>query len=175
MKKIELSQEDFEFLKELQYELNTQETDGNAQPVFWGVMETKEVGVPEGCGESVIYMGDGGTMTLPEVIEYISDYTKLLNEERNNEWKAIDKNDMNEVVEFMHEVFGWQDVRIVDIEKKEELSMMTGAFLTKRACMEYIQKYGYNHSRPKTFAMTAFRNYELEHLLKILQTMKLED
>ena len=40
--KIDISQKDYDFLKDLQNELNTQSTDGNAQPVFWGVAETVE-------------------------------------------------------------------------------------------------------------------------------------
>ena len=51
----------------------------------------------------------------------------------------------------------------------------TGAFLTKRACQEYISCYGYNHSRPHTYAMTAYRNYELARLLKILKTMEIRE
>ena len=76
--KIEISQEDFEFLKELQHELNTQPTDGNAQPVYWGVMETETVGVPDGCGEPIIYMGDGVTMELEEVVEYINPHCRRI-------------------------------------------------------------------------------------------------
>ena len=33
--KINISQEDYEFLKHLQHELNVQENDGNAEPVYW--------------------------------------------------------------------------------------------------------------------------------------------
>jgi len=36
--KIEVTQEQYEFLKNLQHELLTQPTDGNANPVFWGVI-----------------------------------------------------------------------------------------------------------------------------------------
>ena len=57
--KIEISKEDFEFLKDLQHELNTQPNDGNADPVFWGVLESEEVGVPDGCGDPYITYDDG--------------------------------------------------------------------------------------------------------------------
>jgi len=33
-------------------------------------------------------------------------------------------------------------------EEHSRVSEVTGAFLTKRACQEYISSYGYNHSRP---------------------------
>ena len=41
--KINISQEDYEFLKHLQHELNVQENDGNAEPVYWGVSEIYDV------------------------------------------------------------------------------------------------------------------------------------
>ena len=43
------------------------------------------------------------------------------------------------------------------------------------ACKEYIEKCHYNHSKPHTYAMTAYRNFELERLLNILKTMELKE
>ena len=175
MEAIKLPREDFEFLRELQHELLTQSNDGNADPVYWGVMEVREVGVPDGCGDPIIYMGDGCTMTLEEVVEYIEgEYLTYITEEKREEWEALDKADMNVILDFMHEELGWNDTRVVYVDKKETLTQDTGAFLTKRACKEYIEKYGYNHANPHTYAMTAFRNFELEKLLKILKTIKFE-
>ena len=52
--KIELTDNEYKFLKELKHELNTQENDGNADPVFWGVEETYE----ECRGDDGEYGGD---------------------------------------------------------------------------------------------------------------------
>jgi hypothetical protein len=65
--------------------------------------------------------------------------------------------------------------RLVWVDKKWELSDDTGAFITKRACQEYIDKYGYNHSNPHTYAMTAFRNHEYEKLINTLKTIKFDN
>jgi hypothetical protein len=68
---IEISQEDYEFLKDLQNELNTQENDGNADPVFWGVEETVEEcrgGDGEYGGDPYITFDDG-KWSLEEAIE----------------------------------------------------------------------------------------------------------
>lgn len=172
MKTIQISDEDYEFLKELQHELNTQTNDGNADPVYWGVMETREVGVPDGCGDERIYLGDGNTENIEGAVAFIGEY---IDDENNEAWNEVDKTDMDAVVRFCNEVLKWREVRIVDVEKKSEISRQTGAFLTKRACQQYIEKYGYNHARPHTFAMTAFRNFELSRLLKILKTMDLKE
>lgn len=175
MKKIELPHEDFDFLKDLQHELLTQENDGNADPVYWGVMESRERGVPDGCGDPVIYMGDGETMDTSEAVAYIeNEYLRDLSEADRQEWADTDKGDMDAVVRFMNETLGWHEVRIVYLRREEFITRDTGAFLTKRACREYIERFGYNHCRPHTYAMTAYRNFELERLLKILKTMELK-
>ena len=173
MKIIQISDEDFKFLEDLQHELNTQTNDGNADPVYWGVMETREVGVPEGCGDERVYLGDGGMETLNGAVAYIGEY--LVEDEDIEAWNEVNKTDIDEVITFCREKLGMPEVRIVDVEKKSEISRQTGAFLTKRACQQYIDCYGYNHSNPHTYAMTAYRNFELEHLLKILKTIKLQD
>lgn len=177
MAKIELRQEDFDFLKELQHELQTQTNDGNAQPVYWGVMETREVAVPDGCGDETKISHDGGTWDLDQAIkavnECIGEYPKNLREKWRND---VDKSDIRDVYEFMRDDIEYGDIYgCYDFKEEDDLCRYTGAFLTKRACQKYIETCGYNHSRPHTYAMTAFRNYELDRLLKILKTMKFEE
>ena len=173
MKIIQISDEDYEFLKDLQHELNTQTNDGNADPVYWGVMETREVGVPDGCGDERIYLGDGGTETLEGAVAYAASY--LVDDEDMAAWNEVDKTNIDDVLEFFRETIGMSEARIVDVEKKSEISRQTGAFLTKRACQEYIERYGYNHESPRTYAMTAYRNFEFERLLKFLKTMEFKE
>ncbi len=173
--KIELSKEDYEFLKELRDELNTQDNDGNADPVFWGVMEDREVFVPEGCGEEKIAYDDG-MMTLEEAVAEINGSIDEFGQELKEEWAEVDKECAYDVCEFMKERLGWDAIHgVYDTAVEQVLSRNTGAFITKRACKEYIEKYKYNHNNPRTYAMTAFRNYELGRLLTILKNLKFED
>lgn len=172
--KIEVTQEQYEFLKNLQHELLTQPTDGNANPVFWGVIEEKEIGVPDGCGEPRIYLGDGVVNTLEEAVAYVNEWIEDCDDETKNVWDEVDKEWSEDVVDFI-KTYVYMQCRLVSVDKKCELSDETGAFLTKRACQEYIDKYGYNHTNPHTYAMTAFRNYEYEELINILKTVKFED
>ena len=68
----------------------------------------------------------------------------------------------------------WEGIYgVVYVENVKRVTPFTGAFITKRACKNYIEKYGYNHNDPHTYAMTAYRNFELGRLLKILKTIKL--
>lgn len=172
MRQIEVSQEDYDFLKDLQHELNTQTNDGNADPVYWGVMEHRMEPAPEGCGDAIIYMGDGATMTTEEAVEYINENIADYSEDVQDEWKEkddFDRSDMPTVVDFLHDTMQLYECRIVWEEEKDFISRETGAFITKRACKEYIEKCHYNHSKPHTYAMTAYRNYELGRLLNILR------
>lgn len=178
--KIEISQEDYEFLKNLQYELNTQEHDGNGDPVYWGVSEVCE----DFRGERGEYGGepyityDDGKYSLDKAIEEIeyalntdSEYASL-----KDEWNSVDKSDPYEVRDFMAELMGWHNIRdVIYVEKVRRVNGDTGPFLTKRACKEYIQMYGYNHDDPKTYAMTAYRNFEFERLLNILKNFQFEE
>lgn len=172
--KIEVTQEQYEFLKNLQHELLTQPTDGNANPVFWGVIEEKEIGVPDGCGEPRIYLGDGVVNTLEEAVAYVNEWIEDCDDEIKYDWNEVDKEWPKDVADFIKTYIDMQ-CRVVWLDKKWELSDKTGAFLTKRACQEYIDKYGYNHANPHTYAMTAFRNYEYEKLINILKTIKFDN
>ena len=104
MRTIQISDEDSKFLEDLQHELNTQTNDGNADPVYWGVMETREVGVPDGCGDERIYLGDGGTETLEGAVAYIAEY--IVDDEDMEAWNEVDKTNIDDVVEFCREKLG---------------------------------------------------------------------
>ena len=178
--KINISQEDYEFLKNLQNELNVQGNDGNADPVYWGISEI----YGELRGESGDYGGepyiiyDDGKYSLKEAIEEVEDTLNTDNDcdDVKEKWKKVDKSDPYEVRDFMTEQMGWDHIYdVVYVEKVRRVNEDTGAFLTKRACKEYIRKYGYNHNDPKTYAMTAYRNFELERLLNILKNFKFEE
>ena len=175
-KRIEISQGDFDFLKDLQHELLTQDSDGNAQPVYWGVMETRKEPAPEDFGDAYIYLGDDSKeMTLEEAVAYVDENIGEYDEETRGLWAVSDRQDFDTVFEFIRDEMEIHDARVIWLEERLHISRETGAFLTKRACKEYIENFGYNHTKPHTYAMTAYRNFELERLLKILKTMELKE
>ena len=174
MKKIELTDNEYEFLKDLSHELNTQDTDGTAQPVYWGVEEEKEVLTIEGQGEPRIRFDDGA-YTLEELVENINENISDYEPDIQDEWKELDKEDADEVCTFAQERLKWDHIYDVFwVEKEWQISRLTGAFLTKRACKKYIETNHYHHCKPHTYALHAFRNYELETLLRLLKNLKFE-
>ena len=175
MKTIQITDDDYKFLKDLQHELNTQTNDGNAEPVFWGVMETREDAAPCGCGETKIHLGDGVVVDLEGAVQHVREYLPDCQKKVGKFWEEeVDQDDIEEVADFIRNMMNMQ-ADLVDVEERSFLSRETGAFLTKRACKEYIRLCGYNHSKPHTYAMTAYRNYELARLLKILRTMEMKE
>ena len=175
MKNIGIPQEDYDFLKDLQQELLTQDTDGQAAPRYWGILETNEEPSPEGIGKPVIYMGDGCTMDAKEVVDYIeTDYLPDSRDETKDSWDMVDKDNLNDLIEFMHDSFGLYETKIVWVDTQQRVSDQTGCFITKRACKKHIEDNRHHYCRPKTYAMTAWRNPEFERLLTILQNIKFQ-
>ena len=174
--KIEISKEDYDFLKELQHELNTQETDGQADPIFWSVVEKHEV-LSRSCYGSPRVPCDDGAYTLEELLELVKENIEDYDQEVRDEWQNnVDKEDIEEVAEFVCERMGYDNIYYNDIyyvEDKDRIATYSGAFLTKRACQQHIEQNRHHYCEPHTFANTAYRNYELERLLKILKTIKL--
>lgn len=169
---LKVSQDDLEFLLDLKHELNTQTTDGNAQPVFWGVEESYEDAVPEGCGESKIVIDCENVLSQEEAVEYINENIEDYDEETQMRWQEIDNDDFDAILDFIKDDMNIHNASVIQVEEKWKLSRHTGAFLTKRACKQYIENFGYNHDKPHTYAMTAYRNFELEKLLKILSNLE---
>ena len=75
---LNLSSEDVQFLKDLSYELNTQDHVGQANPRFWVIMDTKKVyGYDKEYrgydGYEVIHDGETVADNLDDLLEYLDD------------------------------------------------------------------------------------------------------
>jgi len=163
-----ISKNDIEFLINLQHELNTQDNDCNADPVFWGIMQKSEVAAYPGCGSELSIRYDG--KVYHDDKDDLKELTELLLEELSEYDISDEINELitiNDYCDLMtyHDL----DAEIMESDIADELCTSTGAFLTKKAAKEYIQKFSYNHKKPHTYAMTAYRNFELEHLITILK------
>ena len=173
MKQINISDEGYEFLKDLCNELRTQPNDGNADPIYWGVLEDHQVLALEGDGDPY-FTTDDGLITLEDAIEYVDQCIMEYNADIQDEWKDVWKDNPDDVSYFIRETLKWDYYDVIWQRTEERVSTTTGAFLTKRACKKYIETNAYHHDNPRTYAMTAFRNYELEKLLKVLKSLEIE-
>ena len=164
-----LSKEDAEFLANLRHELLTQPTDGNRDPRFWGVIEeVYEWGYDAESGQGwVIWDGEnccdvGEKDDLQSVLAELTDPDNYGYDPE----EFVGCDEPEEVVERANDLGGGFTLSYYLVHHKVSEDHL---FLTKKACQEYINKFGYNHNKPNTYVMTAERCPEYERLLKILK------
>lgn len=170
-----MKKEDIEFLNQLKKDLIEQDKDlnlydGQAKPRFWGVLEDK-----------FIYRTDGEYGGDPCIVyqeseysqEEIEDLKESVLEDYPEDVKCEDIKDIHDIEDLFQELNSNTSIgnlfSLVYKCNEPTVSQHTGAFLTKKDCKEYINNFGYNHNNPRTYAMTAFRNFRLAKLLEIIE------
>lgn len=164
--------EDIQFLKDLQKELNEQDTDWQAAPRYWALMDYKWEVTAEGHEERTsLYNVDGGaTVTIEEYIKEITDGHREgdFTDEEIEELKGTHEYESDsDVFEWINE----NDYASYYAVPEREVSFIVPdtMFLTKAEAKRHIELNHYHYS-PKvhTYAMTAWRAPKVERLLKIL-------
>ncbi|MDV3427890.1 MAG: hypothetical protein LIR50_12840 [Bacillota bacterium] len=176
-----MKKEDKEFLKELQHEMLTQDTVGQADPRFWVVIQTvREYWVDDNVDGICIYDKDGSESAFEGELEELPDWLKenfdgivkceydgisveIICEDENE--YLID--DIAEIENFLEE-YAPGRYAICNYRDREEIAENT-MFLTLRECKEHIKRNGYHYDKPHPYSMTAWRSPQIEKLYKILQ------
>lgn len=183
MCKGQIKKEDLEFLKELQNEMLTQDTVGQASPRFWVVMqEEKEYWVEDSVDGIFVVSNDG--------LDFEGDICKIgdwLKEEFDNQDLEIPEvkviNGLVEIIykdkeydiyfakcleEFLNK-FLYGEYSVGYYRNKHEIVKNT-MFLTLRECREHIEanKHHYNETA-HPYAMTAWRSPQVSRLYEILE------
>lgn len=173
---------DIKFLKELQQELKTQETDGNAAPRFWVIKDYRFVPGNENydSGHEERFFNDGDHVVFSdfddlknfleeyfeEEIEEDEELQNIFNDESENFdelWEYVEDN-MNEC--------GYYGTVFV---KEEDYIVPDTMFLTKEEAKRHLELNNYHYtSKAHTYAMTAWRAPKVERLLNILETFDWE-
>ena len=165
-----MKKEDIAFLSDLRHELLTQPNDGNADPVWWGVMETRtEAGYAEGYQDAYELYNEDTCEALGRVNNE-SDMIQLIKEDNpaltDEDFEGLyDMNDIEDAFENYH-LIGVKDVSHID---------EGCVFITKKDCLDYIQRFGYNHSKPHSYAMTAYRCFTFEKLINLIKSTDWEN
>lgn len=160
MRTIEVTDEMYDFLKNLSEEIKSQDNRGTAPPYFFQVQEDEEVGVPEGCGETVwVSDGDAILRTDSEIKEAVfewNDWT-LGDEDDERKYKELDCFDIEEILE--------ENYTKANVSVRHTYS---NCFLTYKAYEDHVRRNGHNLNNPKSFLFHAYRNTELGMLFKFL-------
>jgi hypothetical protein len=158
---LDLTDEQWQFIKETGHELQTQDNRHTATPIF-RIYEEIKVEKRDGCGEhlerleyegaeenycghcrSILNANDGDLEKLPPIGE--SDC--YCDAEPDAHWTY-------------------------DIELLPSQSSYDGvAFLTEKAAQQYLEANHYHFTKGVVYAESAFRNWELKGIIDVLKTM----
>lgn len=162
------------FIKKLGKELREQETDFQASPVFWSIMDYKWVPTADGCGERIAVFDNDGNM-YHDVEEFIKEYleyqeTDSLLDKHGRELlgEFLQVDDLYEAYEHVKNNFDDDEWRSAEEEKISFIKQNT-MFLTKEEAKEHLRLNSHHYTKDAhTYAMTAWRAPKVERLLKIL-------
>lgn len=189
VQKKELTIEDLQFLCNLQKEINTQDTVGQADPRFW-VIKGSEIVINDD-GYDISLINDEGCMLAMggnDIAEYINDalidYLDIYKVEYgltnefviyNNKEEYDNKNgDYNDANSLNSELLRDLDYRIVYYDTKDIIYPNT-FFLTQKDAEKHLRENYYHYSEDAhTYAMTAWRSPICEKLWNILHEIDFE-
>ena len=187
--KRKLNQEDIEFLKKLQLEMNTQDTVSTADPRFWVIKGSERVYNVNYPDEWVLQIdGSFATNTTEETLEYLNknilsqgditgkrdctikenimyDFEITYSEDGKEEREGFSVDEANEFLDDS----GFDDVRIVGMQIRP-ITYPNTMFLTEKAAREHLEKNDYHYSDDAhTYCMHAWRSPDVKRLWKILR------
>lgn len=157
MKTINVSDEVYSSLMELSKEINNQDHRSTAMPYFFQIRETKQI---DGVSEE--YSPDGYVWICPNGDGTIDNNRESMIEELEQADVEFDKDITNDNLEELMAENGYKKGYF----RNEEI--YSNAFLTAKACKEHIKLNSYHYSEPVDYLTHAFRNPELELILKFL-------
>lgn len=161
---------DIQFLKDLQHELNNQDHDIQAAPRFWVVGDYRWVSCPDGIGERVV-------VYLPDAAEAyeINDLLKDIRADDLEDMSDDAKEGFGEI-ECEASAFDWiqehyDEGATLHCEEKVHFVRENTMFLTKAEAKQHIERNRHNYTdEAHTYAMTALRAPKVARLLDILET-----
>lgn len=180
IEKHKITDEEIQFLKKLQHEMNTQDTVCQANPRYWVIRDykkvcEKELNNPDGI---IIYDSDSCFTVaeieyqflatdniVNEILEAFKKHEYELGEEEIENIKLA--YDMDSLIEYLEEIETYD----FEIMQYEDIPVDSGMFLTHEAAIEHLRRNDYHYcDKAHTYAKTAWRSTE-EKLWDILQTV----
>jgi len=145
--KIEISNESYEFVKNLIAEIDSQDNRMTANPYYYVIQEEKTRCVAPGCGDDVVYIHDGEGFSKEDMM----DVFELETDEEFENFK-----DANYIEE-------------VEIVREHDDAVQSNVFFTEKACHRHIELNHYHFRDPRSYVKHAWRNPEVEGIIKALR------
>lgn len=144
-KSVKINHKSLKFIKDLVKEIKNQDNRATASPYYY-VIEDEEIrGVPDGAGDKTMFMWDGDLCAAEDV---------------QREYPNVDLDD----IEFHTDGI----ITPFDVVTARYIPYNSNVFLTEKACHQHMESNAHHFKNPRSYVMHAFRNPELEQLLKVL-------
>ncbi|MEI2465120.1 hypothetical protein [Niallia taxi] len=165
---------DIQFLKDLQHELQTQENDWQAAPRYWSIMDYKWE-VTESGHEDRVVLYDSDDCETIELDDYLKE---ILEGDRRDEFSEDEIEELESEKEYgtPSDIYNWiesydDNSRFYPIYEREvSIIAQNTMFLTKEEAKNHLELNHYHYSpKAHTYAMTAWRAPKVERLIKILE------
>lgn len=172
---LNLSSEDVQFLKDLSYELNTQDHVGQANPRFWVIMDTKKVyGYDKEYrgydGYEIIHDDEVVADNLDDLLKYLCNISMEIEITDGGLVKVEGyrcTKDVESIIDLINDALRYNFELVGYVE--EEYIVQDTMFLTLREAQEHIKRNYYHYSdKVHPYAMTAWRSPQVSKLIDIL-------
>lgn len=182
-----MNKEDIKFLKNLQHEMLTQDTYGQASPRFWVVTDSvRHYGVDSSYGyDGMEILDDDGEVVatdLKELYNFLLNNNEIIVEFLDEDHLKIVKKpymleyNVYDLYEFMDiaDDFDYDSLNIVYYTESYKIVENT-MFLTLEECKNHIDCNRHHYNDPCPYAMTAWRSPQVSKLYTILENTNWED
>ena len=198
MKTIEVSDEAYEFLKECQNEIKTQDNRATRNPIYTVWQKKREWGIDPDFSEGAEFIWDDMTFTREDIIPYL--YENGYQEELANILKEIEAMDID-CPDSSKEILTEEDVKKIEdyfkdmMNSEYELASLLSEYVNSYihsvgyrvedhqvvngTCFSFFEKDAYDHIKTNghnisgekhTYADSLYRAPRMEKLLEILKS-----
>lgn len=148
--------------------MRTQSNRSTQYPLFI-IQEEQEVVKAEGCGGEYRYLTD--------------DCESSLTAEQYDAIEEAQDNENSESVAELVEELGFEslyDINLRDYRKIEyDLEYVycdnAGVFFTEQACHDHIESNRHHYTKPRSYVISAWRNYEMQEVMRMILKLTGDD
>ncbi len=166
-----LTTEDFEFLKELKHELNTQSSRMTANPRVYQVRHEKFQADVNEEGDYFQAEHEGEVLGIFEWNQEGVEELKFILRENTDDG---DIETLEEIGNISLENLENENIGLYCVNGDFK-NVYSNAFLTEKACREHIECNRHHYRNPVDYLNYAFRNPEMKKLLEILSKIEFEE
>lgn len=127
------------------------------------VQELQEVVKAEGCGDYVKYVSNDGENELT-----VEQYEAIEEAQNADPEEEVDPELLEELGIDNVDDIDLYDYRSIELSEEWVYRDDAGFFFTEKACHDHIKANHYYYNKPRSYVISAWRNYELQETMRML-------